>query len=219
MEYENAYAYPAVSETEQRLAETIEGIVADLPLPELLALQPERDIPKSIGQYSLTLVKAKSPLIKVSAGCPGFNNMITTPGVRVRYDEVDGTPFLENKFAIGLVYRDTLAAVGGARLGNNENGFFVTQLQAVNTAPGLKHRFATGLFAGFYWPDTLINTWSAAGEQLDLPNMTVQGASNNTWARGAHLMRLKRFIETYDHAAQRLGYIEDEDRNWTRPNR
>jgi len=214
---EGGRATPAISETEQRLAETIQDIVAELPLPELLALQPERNIPRSIGEYSLTIVRAKSPLIRTSAGCPGFNNVVTTPGVKVRYDTKDGQPFLDSKFAIGLVYRDTLAAIGSAQLDAHENGFLVTQLQAVNTAPGLRDRFATGLFAGFYWPDTLINAWSATGEALDLPDMTVLGAKNNTWTRGAHPMRLTRFVETYDHAAQRLGFVEAADGNWIRP--
>jgi|GEM_PF-1714064 len=218
----SAENYAELSEVERTFTDKVEAIVTGLSLVDLLVLQPGRNVPKSIDEYLLTLLKPCVPNGNKSSYLTG-TRCIAVPHVKTQYRAEGKKPYMDTKFAIGLAYRGTLAAIAGATLNGDEDGLFVRQLQAVNTAPVLKSKFETGLHAGFYWRDTLVQAWSAVGQKLDLPNMTIQAAKNNSWihdyAEPTHAPeRRRRFIEGYDNVAERMGYtLQDSKGNWVRP--
>lgn len=194
---------------EQLLTSIFPELVSNLNIEDVLRMQPGRKIPKNLGDYRLIAITStrKMSHSSLSAG----STVTIEDGVECNYG-FNGKPYLDSGYAIGLVYRDALAAVAGAHIAE-DGQLRVVQIQAVDTRAGdPKQKFKTGLHSGFYWRDTLVQAWMNLAPQLGVEEVEIQYSENNFWFNET---RRDRFVTGYDAVAQRMGFAQRIDsKNW-----
>lgn len=193
---------------EHHLQHDFTELVAGLSLASLAVTMPNRSLPKTIDRYRLVALQSQVRFARHSATPCGYSYTLpegtTTPeqtGNKAR----DGI-YLDTGLAIGLVYDGVLRAVGGAAVVGPMR-VEVRQLQSAKPstaeAADSKGRFRSGLHAGFYWRDTLVNAWLNIASKVNVDTVDIQSAGNNGWLNA---QRNQQFVEGYDHVAQRLGF-------------
>ncbi len=201
---------------QQRLAELLLGNAACLNIADFAVVQPGYDLPVRVAEsYRL------APLIMVPACTPRgrpTRECSVPAGVESNYKVAGGTPYLDTRLGLGLVYNGILGAVGGAEV-SPTRALTITQLQGVNTADprtGSRYQGSVrgGLMAGLAWHDTLVRAWEYIAINLQLPLIEIQGASKNAWVQRGNVPK-ERLMAHYDSVAERMSYTYDpKTENW-----
>lgn len=193
------------------------GALAKVNMTDILRLIPGRSIPKNMDAYRLVPIVSgrnySSTIETAGQSC------LIPDGVTTNYHGVGGRPYLDASLAIGLVYKDTLAAVAAAGV-NDRGRLSIVQLQDVTLKTpddSPRARFKSGLHNGFFWRDTLVQAWLGIAAELGINDVEVQSAKNNRW----HSRQMdERLVSGYDKVAERMGFIKnDETNNWDLPNK
>lgn len=181
-------------------------------LQDILHLLPERRVPRNLGNYQLVPIRANFDIERTSVS-PAYSVAIPM-GIATNYRKDGGKPYLDASLGIGLVFKNTLAAVAAARV-DDEGRLQIVQIQDVTakdpTDP--KQRLKSGLHGGFYWRDTLVQAWMKIALTHGIGTVEIQSAQNSRWMSDARKAQLEA---GYDHVAQRMGFVTNPDtKNWS----
>lgn len=197
------------------------GVLAKIDVSSIVHLLPGRDMPKSIGDYRLV------PITSTNVSASTIDSTGQRCGWRPHDDVVSnyrgfgGKPFLDASLAIGLVYRDVIAAVAAAGI-DNRGRLKIVQIQDITKKDpdDPRSRFKSGLHGGFYWRDTLVEAWMSVARELGIQEVEIQSAKNNQWNRSHDYPRKQQLKTAYDTLAERMGCIlSQETANWRVPAR
>lgn len=189
---------------EKLLSDRFFELVADISVTSTAISLPGRTI-ANIDDYRLVPMSSSAEPNEWSSVHGGYLEQIED-GVSLTYPSIQGRPFLDSLFAIGLVYRDHLIAVGGAIV-TQSNELLIRQLQdvtGVRKNPDSNNYYKTGLHNGMEWRLTLIKVWEEIGERLGADDILVQSARNSIWPTV-----IKSGYTSYDGSAKSLGYKYD----------
>ncbi len=202
--------------SEGRLVKDFETIVMDMSIADVVVPMAGREIAHQ-DKYWLTPVVASAK--ETSSDYPAGFEVDLEPLVRPTYDNSpNGKPFLDARQAIGLVYRDKLAAV--AAVSADANGVLnVVQIQDVTgqakkliTGPNPEY-YKTGLHNGMDWQATLLAACVQLGRRVEASGMILQANMNSRYAA------VRRAVDRGpDKFAARMGFPRDPvTKNWTIP--
>jgi hypothetical protein len=203
------------AESKQKLYSAFAPVVGRIALPELVIMHESRKEPRSLGQFSLLPFIGK-PGRGVN-GAPGENYSLPA-GVRATYGTGgNNRPYLDAEFSLGLLRNDWLVALAASDIDPDGN-IFIKQIQDVSGTSSKYGRtkrgehFKTGLHDGFLWRDTLIAGWIQTALDSEIGDkVLIQGSFNNYWLDRVPAAQLEK---AYDHVAGRMGFVENEKRNW-----
>jgi hypothetical protein len=200
---------------EYQLKRDFAGLVEDIDIKDVLMLQPNRNIPKNIGNYRLVPITSVEENIHSSK--PAEIGIKLPGDVRCNFREPGGTPWLDSSLGIGLAYKDELRALAAGGLAPDGH-LNIVQLQVVDfKASDPKLKYKSGLHNGFFWRDTLVMTWMKIAEAVDVGSVEIQGAVNNRWVSDS---RLNVLMQGYDGVAERMGFaLNNATNNWLAPPR
>jgi hypothetical protein len=194
---------------ERRLKDGFSALVERLDLPALIQLTPDRvKLPRNIGDYSLAPVVSSNP--KNHSSESPATSVDMPDNVTPHYGFEGKRPYLDAGLAIGLIYRDTLAAVASACTTNIGN-IRIVQLQGVYRTESRAKNYKSGLHGGFLWRETLVRAWIEVGSQLGTPALEIQGSRNNRWIA---LAKSERLWQGYDRVAKGMGFKPVARGNW-----
>ncbi len=187
----------------RRLYDFFEEKVAALDLASLAVAHSSQYLPDQFDKnHRLVPVRKVDSAAIIDCTMPA--------GIETNYERASGSPFLDTKLAIGLTYNNILGAVGGASIGLT-GSLVIKQLQGVNTADptvksGYQGAVRAGLMSGLAWRETLVRAWEHIAYRMQLPEVQIQSAANNSYRTR---VPLKRLIQSYDAVASRMGYTHN----------
>jgi hypothetical protein len=187
---------------------------------DVLRLAPGRQAPpRNLDDYELVALETKAKNYRHSSKTA--TGLAEVSGVNFNYKGMGTKPYLDKSFAVGLVYRGTLSAVAAAGI-KQDRHLSIAQLQSVappaNPDKGVG-KYDSGLHGGFLWRDTLVQAWTEIARKLGVSVLEVQGAVNNRWLGDEddsddYVEWYERFIKGYDEVAERMGFTQNDDKNW-----
>jgi hypothetical protein len=198
---------------EERLISGFKDSVQSLDLPEITVLQEGRNLPKSIGSFSLLPIVASSPAANTLV--PAGHSLEIPENVTTNYSPQHNNPFLDTQLGIGLVNKDNLL-VAVASAGVEATSIRIPQIQDVSgltSRRGVrdrKERFKSGLHDGFLWRDTLVNAWEHVADQQNAESVIIVGGRNSTYP----IVRKHGYHPGYDGVAERRDYEQMPTGNW-----
>lgn len=203
---------------EKDLVERFDDLVTNIDIESIAVIEPHRKKMRQLHNFSLQQVRVKESGFPSTLTFGGYG-VPRDPSVRVSYGQEGHAPYLDTPMAVGLVYKDTLAAIAGAGIDTKTNNLRITQLQAVNTAldsSDPKAKYKTGLHSGLMWRDTLVNAWKEIGTNIGVEQIEIQSWLDNKWLyiedSNYDPERPKEedpLYIGYDAVAQRMGFTED----------
>src|SRR5688572_14378725 len=205
---------------QQRLEVLLLGNVTRLNIADFAVAQPGYDLSPDQLTEAYRLVPLEMVPACTSKGRPTKECRVPV-GVESNYNVAGGTPYLDTRLGLGLVYNGVLGAVGGAEV-SPVSALTIVQLQGVNTAdPKTSSRYQGsvrgGLMAGLAWHDTLVRAWEYIASNLQLPLVEIQGATKNAWVQRGKVPK-ERLMAHYDSVAERMSYTYDpKTKNWQKP--
>ena len=203
---------------EQDLNTVFNEAVDRINLENIAVIEPHRKKMRQLPNFSLQPVRVKETGFPNTLKFGGYGVPVD-PTIRVRYGQEGHAPYLDTPMAVGLVHKDTLAAIAGAGIDTKTNSLRITQLQAVNTAhdpTDPKAKYKTGLHSGLMWRDTLVQAWKEIAADIGIQQIEIQSWLDNDWLyvedSNSDPERPKEedpLYLSYDAVAQRMGFTED----------